>query len=71
MMKQLAYLLNFTVSGIKNIEKPVHLEFYKKGVDTDFDADQYRIKAIYGENGSGKTGIVPRFTRSGCSNRHR
>lgn len=57
-MEKSLYLLNLTISGIKNIEKEVKLEFYKKSIDRNFDPSKYRIKAIYGENGSGKTGIV-------------
>ena len=57
-MENLFYLLNFSVSGIKNIEKEVQLNFYKKTVDKDFDPERYRIKAIYGENGSGKSAII-------------
>ena len=32
--------------------------FYKKTVDKNFDPDKFRVKAIYGENGSGKTAII-------------
>ena len=52
------YLLSFAVSGIKNIEQRVELNFYKKTIDKSFDPGKYRIKAIYGENGSGKTAII-------------
>ena len=52
------YLLSVSVTGIKNIEKEVSLQFYKKGVDKDFDPTKYRIKAIYGENGAGKSAII-------------
>ena len=51
-MGNLFYLLNLSVSGIKCIEKEVRLDFYKKTVDKDFDPEKYRVKAIYGENGS-------------------
>lgn len=57
-MRNTLYLLSFTVSGIKNIEKPIKLEFYKKTIDRSFAPAKYRIKAIYGENGSGKTAII-------------
>lgn len=57
-METMVYLLNFSVSGIKNIQDRIQLEFYKKTVDKNFDPEKYRVKAIYGENGSGKTGIV-------------
>lgn len=52
------YLLNMTVSGIKSIEKEVRLDFYKKTVTDKFNPEKYRIKAIYGENGSGKSAII-------------
>ena len=55
-MGNLFYLLNLSVSGIKCIEKEVRLDFYKKTVDKDFDPEKYRVKAIYGENGSGEIG---------------
>ena len=57
-MKPKYYLLSFAVSGIKNIEKEIKLEFYNKTIDKNFDPQKYRVKAIYGENGSGKTAIV-------------
>ncbi len=57
-MGEKVYLLNFKVSGIKNLEKTIELNFYKKTIDKQFDPEKYRIKAIYGENGSGKTAIV-------------
>ena len=57
-MDNMYYLLNITVSGIKCIEEEVRLDFYKKIVDKKFDPDKYRIKAIYGENGSGKSAII-------------
>ena len=52
------YLLSVTTSGIKCLEREVRLDFYKKTIDKDFEPDQYRIKAIYGENGSGKSSII-------------
>ena len=57
-MLQNIFLLRLSMSGIKNIEKQVTLDFYKKTIDKAFNIDDYRVKAIYGENGSGKTGIV-------------
>lgn len=50
------YLLKAKIKGIKNIEKEIQLDFYNKGL-TNFNPEMHRIKAIYGENGSGKTGI--------------
>ena len=52
------YLLNIGVSGIKGIKNEVQLDFYKKTVDKNFNPEKYRIKAIYGENGSGKSALI-------------
>ncbi len=52
------YILSLKLSGIKNIEKTVEIPFYKKTVKNNFNPDKYRIKGIYGENGSGKTAIM-------------
>lgn len=52
------YLLHFSFQGIKNIEQPLYLSFYKKTIQNDFLPENYKIQAIYGENGSGKTAIV-------------
>lgn len=57
-MKNMFYLLNLGVAGIKSIKEEVRLEFYKKTVDKNFNPERYRIKAIYGENGSGKSAII-------------
>lgn len=57
-MDNMFYLLNIGVSGIKGIKKEVQLDFYKKTVDKKFDPEKYRIKAIYGENGSGKSALI-------------
>ena len=57
-MNNTFYLLNLKLSGIKNFEKDVQIDFYKKTIDKNFDPENYRVKAIYGENGSGKTAIV-------------
>lgn len=57
-MKRLFYLLNLTVSGIKSIKKDIRLDFYKKTIDKKFDPELYKVKAIYGENGSGKSALI-------------
>lgn len=57
-MDNLVYLLNVRMSGIKSIKNETRLDFYKKTVDKNFDPDKFRVKAIYGENGSGKTAII-------------
>lgn len=57
-MENIIYLLNMRICGIKNIKQEIRIDFYKKTVDKNFDPDKYRIKAIYGENGSGKSAII-------------
>ena len=57
-MGNVFYLLNMSVAGIKNIKEEIHLNFYKKTVDNSFNPEKYRVKAIYGENGSGKSAII-------------
>ena len=57
-MNDKVYLLSLTVSGIKNIRNELRLEFYKKTVNKSFDPSKHRIKAIYGENGCGKTAVI-------------
>lgn len=57
-MKTGFFLLNMRIKGIKNIQKEVQIDFYGKNVDKRFDPEKYRIKGIYGENGSGKTAII-------------
>ena len=51
------FLLHLRVNGIKNISKDIELNFYNK-IITKFDPKSNNIKAIYGENGSGKTAIM-------------
>ena len=51
------FLLHLRVNGIKNISKEIELNFYNK-VITKFNPESNNIKAIYGENGSGKTAII-------------
>lgn len=58
MMDKIMYLLNVEISGVKSIKNKVKLDFYKKTVDKNFDSSQYRVKAIYGENGAGKSALV-------------
>lgn len=52
------YLLRMKTSGIKNIEQTIELNFYKKTIRNDFNPSKYRVKAIYGENGCGKTAVI-------------
>ena len=57
-MDMIFYILRLKICGLKNIEAPVEFNFYKKTINNDFNPEKYRIKAIYGENGSGKTAII-------------
>lgn len=52
------YLLNYSVKGIKSIDRKVTLSFYKKTISREMNTQNYNIKGIYGMNGSGKSGIV-------------
>ena len=55
------FLLNAELKGVKNIDKSVKLSFYKHTVNKTFDMSNYRVKAIFGENGCGKTAIITTF----------
>ena len=57
-MKTRVYLISLDIAGIKSLEESIHLDFYKKTIDKTFNIEGYRIKGIYGENGSGKTSII-------------
>ena len=52
------FLVNYSVKGIKTLDKLISLSFYKKIVTKELDMQEYNIKGIYGMNGSGKSGIV-------------
>ena len=56
-MKDL-FLVNYSVRGIKTLDKIVSLSFYKKTISKKLDTKEYNIKGIYGMNGSGKSGII-------------
>ena len=56
-MKDL-FLVNYSVRGIKTLDKLVSLSFYKKTISKKLDTKEYNIKGIYGMNGSGKSGII-------------
>lgn len=52
------FLLKMSVSGIKNIDKEIEINFYKSTLNKNFDVTNSHVKAIYGSNGAGKTGIM-------------
>jgi len=52
------YLLSFELSGIKNIRKKIELQFYNKTLPNNLEIEGTNVKAIYGKNGSGKSGII-------------
>ena len=52
------YILSLKINGIKNIEKEVVFDFYKHDLSGKIDTKKYNVKAIYGENGVGKSGII-------------
>lgn len=56
--KRKIFLLSMDVNGIKNIEKNIHIDFYKNTISKNFDASKYSIKGIYGENGVGKSALI-------------
>lgn len=52
------YLLSYEVEGIKNIDKRIIIDFYNKKLTKNPDFSDYKVKAIFGENGTGKTAII-------------
>ena len=56
------YILNAKLNGVKNIDKSIELAFYKQTVDKSFDITNYRVKAVFGENGCGKTALISAFS---------
>lgn len=51
-------MINYSVKGIKTLDKLISLSFYKKTISKNPDTQEYNIKGIYGMNGSGKSGII-------------
>lgn len=52
------FLLKMYLSGIKNIQNEIEINFYNSTLKRNFDASNSHVKAIYGSNGAGKTGIM-------------
>ena len=59
--KALYYLLKAEISGIKNIDSPIHLDFYPDIIKDKIDFKHNNVKGIYGCNGAGKTAIITAF----------
>ena len=57
-MEKMTFLLNMSISGIKNIENKIEIDFYGKKVNKSHKVNRNNIKGIYGENGTGKTAII-------------
>ena len=53
------FLLNYSVKGIKNLSDWARFYFYKNTINpNDLSFDNYRVKAVYGANGSGKSAVM-------------
>lgn len=52
------FLLKMKVSGIKNIDREIELNFCNKSLPEDADFLKFNVKAVYGPNGAGKTGLI-------------
>lgn len=57
MMKDI-FLVDYSVCGIKGLDKKISLSFFKKTIGKDRDTSGYNVKGIYGINGSGKSSII-------------
>lgn len=57
-METKPFLLSVTLCGIKNIEKPITIDFYKNKGLRNFSSLNDKVRVIYGPNGSGKTAIM-------------
>ena len=52
------HLINVTTNGMKGLEKPIHIDFYRKKTLNGFDPTGDRVRGIYGKNGAGKSAFV-------------
>lgn len=51
-------LMRMQVSGIKNIQTPVVVDFLDSTIGKSVDTAKSNVKAIYGPNGSGKSALI-------------
>lgn len=54
-------IVQFTTSGVRNLEKDITLDFSDYGLSKNIDLSHSNIKGIYGTNGSGKTSLLLSF----------
>ena len=52
------FLYRFETSGMRNIAKPLVLNFHDAKIPKHLDPRSTNVKALYGTNGSGKTSIL-------------
>lgn len=56
------YLLRATTYGIRNIEKPVTIDFYPKStLGNKLEVKGNNVRGIYGSNGAGKSAVILSF----------
>lgn len=58
MPKSTLNLLSITLHGIRNLGKPVTIDYYSKKTLANFDMAGERVKLLYGPNGAGKSSFV-------------
>ncbi|MCH4223177.1 MAG: ATP-binding protein [Solobacterium sp.] len=52
------FISKIRMSGIKCIDTPIELEFCNRRINSSFVVSGNNVKAIYGENGTGKSAII-------------
>lgn len=52
------FMTRYEVQGIKVLDQPLSLSFYKKTVTKPIETRNYNIKGLYGMNGAGKSAVV-------------
>ena len=52
------FMTRYEVQGIKVLDQPLSLSFYKKTVTKPIETRNYNIKGLYGMSGAGKSAVV-------------
>ena len=52
------FMTRYEVQGIKVLDQPLSLSFYKKTITKPIETRKYNIKGLYGMNGAGKSAVV-------------